>query len=58
MKPFNSRFNLRSNNGTLLPHPNFKPLATLGDPAFVASARILWKSLPLEIRMAKSVENF
>ena len=54
-QPF--RFNLRSNHGRLLSHPNFKPLATLGDRAFVAPPRKLWNSLPLEIRMAKSVEQ-
>ena len=57
IKPLNSRFNLRSNNETLLSHPNVKTLATLGNRAFVASAHKLWNSLPLEISMAKSVDS-
>ena len=39
IKPLNSRYRLRSNDGILLSHPNFKTLTTLGDRrAFVASA--------------------
>ena len=56
IKPLNSRYRLRSNDGILLSHPNFKTLTTLGDRrAFVASAPKLWNDSPLEIRMAKSV---
>ena len=58
IKPLNSRYRLRSNNGILVSHPNFKTLTTLGDRAFVASALKLWNDLPLEIRMAKSVDTF
>ena len=36
-------------------HLNFK---TLGDRAFVAAAPKLWNDLPLEIRMAQSVDTF
>ena len=36
-------------------HLNFK---TLVDRAFVAAAPKLWNDLPLEIRMAKSVDTF
>ena len=57
-KPLNSRSSLRSKDGILLSHPNFKTLATLDDPAFVALAPKLWNDLPLEIRMAKSVDTF
>ena len=56
IKPLNSRYRLRSNDGILLSHRNFKTLTTLGDRAFVASAPKLWNDLPLEIRMAKSVD--
>ena len=43
IKPLNSRYRLRSNNGILLSHPNFKTLTTLGDRrAFVALAPELW----------------
>ena len=49
---------LRSNDGIVLSHPNFKTLTTLGDRrAFVASAPKLWNDSPLEIRMAKSVDT-
>ena len=48
---------LRSNDGILLSHPNFKILTTLGDRAFVASAPKLWNDSPPEIRMAKSVDT-
>ena len=58
IKPLNLRYRLRSNDGILLSHPNFKTLKTLGDRAFVASAPKLWNHLPLEIRMAKSVDTF
>ena len=58
IKPLNSRYRLWSNDGILLSHPNFKTLTTLGDPAFVASAPKLWNDLPLEIRVAKSVDTF
>ena len=58
MKPLNSRYRLPSNDGILLSHPNFKTLTTLGDRAFFASAPKLWNDLPLEIRMAKSVDTF
>ena len=54
----NSRDKLRSNDGILLSHPNFKTSTTLGDHAFVASALKLWNDLLLEIRMAKSVDTF
>ena len=54
----NSRDKLRSNDGILLSHPNFKTSTTLGDRAFVASALKLWNDLLLEIRMAKSVDTF
>jgi len=37
---------------------NFKTLTTLGDHAFVAPAPQLWINLPLEIRMAESVDTF
>ena len=57
-----SRFRLRSDDGILLSHPNFKTLTTLGGRAcfafFVASAPKLWNDLSLEIRMAKSVDAF
>ena len=46
----NSRDKLRSNDGILLSHPNFKTSTTLGDRAFVASALKLWNDLLLEIR--------
>ena len=39
-------------------HPNFKTLTTLSDCAFVASALKLCNDLPVEIRMAKSVDTF
>ena len=42
IKPLNSRYRLRSNDGILLWHPNFKTLTSLGDHAFVASAPKLW----------------
>ena len=58
IKPLNSRYGLRSNDGILLSHPNFKTLTTLGDHAFVASAPKLWNDLPSDIRMAKSVDTF
>ena len=58
IKPLNSRYGLRSNEGILLSHPNFKTLTTLGDRAFVASAPKLWNDLPSDIRMAKSVDTF
>ena len=57
-KPLNSRSSLRSKDGILLSHPNFKTLATLDDPANVASTPKLWNDLPLEIKMAKSVDTF
>ena len=57
-KPLNSRYRLRSNDRILLSHPTFKTLTTLGDRAFVASAPRLLNDLPLEIRMAKSVDTF
>ena len=57
IKPLNSRYTPQPNVGILLSHPNFKPLTILGDPAFVASALKLWNDLPLEIRMAKSVDT-
>ena len=47
----------RSNDGILLSHPTVKTLTTLDDRAFVASAPKLWNDLPLEIRMAKSVDT-
>ena len=49
IKPLNSRYSMRSNDGILLSHPNFKTLTTLGDRAFVAAAPKLWNHLPLEI---------
>ena len=55
LKPSNSRYRPQSNEGILLSHLNFK---TLGDRAFVAAAPKLWNDLPLEIRMAKSVDTF
>ena len=58
IKPLNSRYRLRSNDGILLSHPYFETLTTLGDRAFVASAFKLWNDLSLEIRMAKSVDTF
>ena len=58
IKPLNSSYRLRSNDGILLSHPNFKTSTTLGDRAFVASAPNLWNDLPLEIRMTKSVHTF
>ena len=58
IKRFNSRFNLKSNNGTLLSYPHFKTWENPGDRAFVASASKLWNRLPREIRMAKSVDTF
>ena len=53
-----SRCRLRSDDGILLSHPNFKTLTTVGGRAFVASAPKLWNDLCLEIRMAKSVDFF
>ena len=44
-----SRFRLRSDDGILLSHPNFKTLTTLGDRAFVAAAPKLLNDLLLEI---------
>ena len=58
IKPQDSRYRLRSNDGILLSHPNFKTLTTLVDRAFVASAPKLLNDLPLEIGMAKSVDTF
>ena len=58
IKPLKLRYRLRSNDGILLSHLHFKTLKTLGDLAFVASALKLWNDLPLEIRMAKSVDTF
>ena len=58
IKPLNSRYRLRSNDGILLSHPNLKTLTTLGDRrAFFASAPKLWNDSPLEIRMTKSVDT-
>ena len=58
IKPLNSRYRLRSNDGILLSRPNFKTLATLG--AVLSLLRrlnsgtiYLW-----EFRMAKSVDTF
>ena len=42
IKRLNSRYGLRSNDGILLSHPNFKTLISPGDRAFVASAPKLW----------------
>ena len=53
-----SRCSLRSDDGILLSHPNFKTLSTLGGRAFVASAPKLWNVLILEIRMGKSFDAF
>ena len=58
IKPSNSRYGLRSNDGILLSYLNFKTLTTLGDRAFVASAPKLWNYLPSDIKMAKSVDTF
>ena len=58
IKPLNSTYRLRSNNGIRLSQPNFKNLTTLGDCAFVAAPPKLWNDLPPEIRMAKSIDNF
>ena len=58
LKPLNSRYRLRSNNGILPSHPNFKTLTTLGDCAFIVLAPKLWNALPSDIRMAKSVDTF
>ena len=58
IKPLNSRYGLRSNDGILLSHPNFKTLTALGDRACVASAPKLRNDLPSDIRMAKSVDTF
>ena len=57
-KSLNSRCRFPSNDRILLSHPTFKTLTTLGDRAFVASAPKLLNDLPLEIRMAKSVDTF
>ena len=57
-KPLNPRYRFPSNDRILLSHPTFKTLTTLGDRAFVASAPRLLNDLPLEIRMAKSVDTF
>ena len=57
IKPLNLRYRLQSNDRILLSHPNFKTLKTLDDRAFIASAPKLWNDLPLEIRMAKSVDT-
>ena len=57
IKPLNSRYRLRSNDG-ILSYPTFKTLTTLGDRAFVVSAPNLRNDLPLEIIMAKSVDTF
>ena len=43
IKPLNSKYSLRSDNGTLLSYRNFKTLTALGDRAFVALAPKLWK---------------
>ena len=56
--PLNLRYRLRSNDGILLSHLNFKTLTTLGDHAFFASEPKLWNDLPLKIRTAKSVKTF
>ena len=58
IKPLNSRYGLRSNDGILLTYPNFKTLTTLGGRAFVASAPKLWNDLPSDISKAKSVDTF
>ena len=58
IKPLNSKYGLRSNDGILLSHPNSKTLTTLGDCAFVASAPKLWNNFPSDIRMAKSADTF
>ena len=55
IKPLNSRYRLRSNEGILLSRPNFKTLPTLSDRAFVAAAPKLWNDLPLEIGMAANL---
>ena len=58
VKPSNCRYSFRSDSGILLSYPNFKTSTTLGDRAFVAFAPKLWNGLPLQIRMAKSVDIF
>ena len=58
IKPLNLRYRLRSNDRILLSQLNFKILKTLGDRAFITSAPKLRNDLPLEIRMAKSVDTF
>ena len=58
IKRLHSKYGLRSNDGILLSHPNFKTFTTLGDRAFVASVPKLWNDLPSDIRMAKSVDTF
>ena len=55
IKPLISRYRPLSNEGILLSHLNFK---TLGSRTFVAAAPKLSNDLPLEIRMAKSVDTF
>ena len=57
IKPLNSRYGLRSNDGIQLSHPNYKTWSTLGDRAFVASAPKLWNDFPSDIRKAKSVDT-
>ena len=42
IKRLHSKYGLRSNDGILLSHPNFKTLKSLGDGAFLASAPKLW----------------
>ena len=54
-----SRYSLRSSTDTsLLKHPTFKSLATLGDRSFTYAAPKLWNNLPCTIRDASSVEQF
>ena len=42
IKPLKSSYRLRSNEGILLSHPNFKTLTSLGERAFVSSVPKLW----------------
>ena len=47
-----------SNNTLLLECPKMKTLVTYGDRAYSIAAPKLWNQLPLDIKLAKSVDCF
>ena len=57
LKP-NSPYSLRSNNKYLLSNPDFRPLPTHGDRAFVAVAPKPWDNLTLDLRCSSDFKVF